>query len=146
MYCILEAGIKLITLKTFDDVTEAYVLKSRLEHEGITCYLHDENTVSVNPLFSQLVGGVKLKIEEKDLGIAASIVQDINENLSTDDSDNVITCPKCNSSNLIAGFKSVKSVKGIFSAIISFLLFVYPFHYNSVFKCKECNLEFKPER
>ena len=116
---------------------------SRLEHEGLNCYLQDENTVSVNPLFSQVVGGIKLKVEENDLALATSILKEIQDNPSTDESDNLIACPKCNSTDLIAGFKSMKSVKGVLSTIVSFLLLVLPLHYKSVYKCKECNFEFK---
>jgi hypothetical protein len=33
----------MITIKTFDNPVEAHILKSRLESEGIHCYLFDEN-------------------------------------------------------------------------------------------------------
>ncbi|QNR23119.1 putative signal transducing protein [Croceimicrobium hydrocarbonivorans] len=40
---------KLISIAEFDAVNEAYVLKSRLESEGISCFLTNENLNSVLP-------------------------------------------------------------------------------------------------
>ena len=64
----------LITFKTFDNSIDAHILKIKLESEGITCFLFDEHMVSVNPLYSQLIGGIKLKINEEDLIHAKNIV------------------------------------------------------------------------
>ena len=55
---------KLLTVKTFTSLSEAYVLKGKLESEGILCFLHDEDIVNMNMFYSQAVGGVKLKVPE----------------------------------------------------------------------------------
>ncbi len=54
------------TLKTFDTAIEAYILKNRLEGEGISCFILDENIVTLNPLFNFAVGGIRLQVDEKD--------------------------------------------------------------------------------
>lgn len=38
---------ELVTIAEFENVNEAYVLKSRLEHEGIQVFLQNENVNSV---------------------------------------------------------------------------------------------------
>ena len=56
----------LITVKIFDNAFEAHLLKTKLENEGIPCYLFDENIVGLNPFYNFAVGGIKLKISEQD--------------------------------------------------------------------------------
>lgn len=57
---------RLITVATFSQPTEAYILKGRLEAEGIPCFLGDEHIIAAQPLYSVAVGGVKLQVTEGD--------------------------------------------------------------------------------
>ena len=132
-----------ITIKTFNSGIEAHIIKNRLESEGITCFIRDENIVTVNPLYNFAVGGVKLDVLETDVEKALSILAEIEEVPYTDHEDEVIHCPQCNSSELYANFVSMKDVRGILSAITAFFLSVFPIYYNSVYKCKHCDHEFK---
>ncbi|MNI99373.1 hypothetical protein D3C73_1584420 [compost metagenome] len=61
----------------------------------------------------------------------------------TNEKNEVIYCPECGSDELYPGFKSVNSVQGILATITSFLLFLMPFYYKTVYKCKKCGAEFK---
>lgn len=132
----------LITFKTFDNSIDAHILKIKLESEGITCFLFDENIVSVNPLYSNLVGGIKLKINEEDLSHAKNIVLELEETPYTTDDEQVIACPKCQSTKIESGYKSMKSIGAVISAIISFLLVIFPLYRKNVYKCLECGNEF----
>lgn len=58
--------MKLITVQTFDNPIDLALLKSKLESEGIKCFVFDEHTVTLQPLLSNGVGGIKLKINEAD--------------------------------------------------------------------------------
>ena len=69
----------MITIKTFDNPVEAHILKSRLESEGIHCYLFDENIVTLNPLYNQMTGGIKLNIMESDISKANEILTEIEK-------------------------------------------------------------------
>ncbi len=133
----------LITIMTFDNSIDTHLLKSKLESEGITCYIFDENMVSLYPLYNITVGGIKLKINESDYDKANEILELINTSKPTDEQGQVIKCPKCESKDLYTGFKSMKGTKGIISIIISFLFMVFPIYYKTVYKCKSCGNEFK---
>ena len=114
IYKILEfiMSNKIITLKTFTHPTEAYPMMSKLEDEGIKCFLDGENTVSANPLLSNAVGGIKLKISETDIKKAMEIFNEIEKKQLTEEIDDdeysiakgfekVETyCPKCESINI----------------------------------------------
>ena len=133
----------LITIRTFDNAIDAHLLKSKLESEGIQCYIQDENTLTLNPLWNYTVGGIKLDIDDSDIEQTESILQELEDTKLTNEEGEAIHCPNCDSTDLYYGYKSMKSASGIISAIISFLLFVLPIHFASVHKCKACGTEFK---
>lgn len=135
--------MKLVTIKTYDDGISAHIAKSTLESEGIMCYIYDENIVTLNPLYNFAVGGIKLKVNEEDIAKAQQFLNSIEHKPYTDNKDEVISCPNCESTDLYSDFKSMKGAKGILSAISSFFFAVFPIYYKSVYKCKQCNTEFK---
>lgn len=71
--------MELITLKTFNSIVEAHVLKSKLESEDIHCFLKDETMMGVNPLFNISLGGVKLMINKEDTDRALEILNSIDD-------------------------------------------------------------------
>jgi hypothetical protein len=132
----------MITIKRFDNAVEAYLLKSRLQNEGIPAFIVDENIVTLMPLYSNLVGGVKLCVSELDVEIATKVLCEIDRAGFTDESGNRISCPRCNSTSFYHGFKTIGSVKGIVAYMVFLFFGVYPLHYDSVKRCKECEYEF----
>jgi DNA-directed RNA polymerase subunit RPC12/RpoP len=135
--------MSLVTVKIFDSGIEAHILKNKLESEGIQSFIHDENIVTLNPLYNFAVGGVKPKVNEEDKERAIEIIREMDDQPYTTDEDEIISCPNCNSTSLYADFKSMKDAKGVFAAITSFVFSVFPIYYQSVYKCKECGTEFK---
>ena len=135
--------MNLITIKTFDNTVDAHILKARLENEAIVCYLFDENIVSINPLYNITVGGIKLKINEIDKSKALEIITEIENTPSTNEKDEKISCPKCNSSNVFLNHRSINGLGAIISVISSFLLTIFPFYFKTIYKCKDCGKEFK---
>ena len=67
-----------VTIRTFDHAMDAHLLKSKLESEGVECFLFDENTVSINPLYGIATGGIKLRVIEEDAERAMAILSDMN--------------------------------------------------------------------
>lgn len=53
---------ELITIFSSNIPVECYILKGRLETEGIPCFIFDEHTISVHPFRAVAIGGVKLKV------------------------------------------------------------------------------------
>lgn len=133
------------TIKTFDNAMETHLLKATLENEGIRCYIFDENIVSINPLFNQTVGGIKLKVESDDYDNANELINRIDNLKIINENGEIVKCPACESEDYYSGYKSMKGYKGIFSMIISFLFFIFPFYFKTVNKCKQCGEEFIPD-
>lgn len=135
--------MKLVTVRTFDSSVDAHIFRSKLESEGIRCFLFDDTMVSLNPIYNVALGGIKLKVGSVDAAKARSIIASIESTPVTDEDGDPLECPKCGSTDLYTGFKSSRGIKGVLSAIASFLFFAYPIYYRSVYRCKKCGTEFK---
>lgn len=135
--------MKLVTVRIFDNPINAHMLKSKLESEGIHVYLQDENTIGIDPLVSNALGGIKLKISENDIEKTRLVLKELDDTPYRDEDDNIAQCPKCESNDLIVGYNSMKGFIQIFSAIISLLLMLFPLYLKTVYKCKKCGNEFK---
>ena len=142
-FLLLGCCMKLVTIRTFDNSVDAHIFRSKLESEGIRCYLFDDAMVSLNPIYNVALGGIKLKVGDEDAWRAKEIIAAVENTPVTNEAGVPVTCPNCGSTDLYIGFKSSKGIRGILSAIFSFLLFVYPVYYKSVYRCKNCGTEFK---
>jgi hypothetical protein len=69
------------TVASFRDLPLAELAKSKLESEGIPCFLANKNLIGINWLYSFALGGVKLQVRKDDAEIAEKI---LNEDFSSD--------------------------------------------------------------
>lgn len=63
-----------ISLSVFDDYVSAHIVLGRLKEEYINCYLQDEYTVTIDPLLSNAIGGIKLMVAEPQVERALAIL------------------------------------------------------------------------
>lgn len=54
--------MEFFVLATYDNYISAHITMGRLQEEGIICWLKDENTVTIDPLLSIAIGGIKLMV------------------------------------------------------------------------------------
>lgn len=77
----------LVTVITFTYQSELMVIRSRLESEGIQCFVENELTAQVQPFYSNAIGGIKLQVKEEDVANAIEILKEggylKDENLKT---------------------------------------------------------------
>jgi hypothetical protein len=50
-----------------------------MEEEGISCWLKDENTVTLNPIWTQAVGGIKLMVAATQVERAREILRNVSK-------------------------------------------------------------------
>ncbi len=67
---------KMITVATFHLPQDAYIIRGRIESEGIFCYLKDELTVQSDNIISNAIGGVKLQVHESDVNRVLPILEE----------------------------------------------------------------------
>jgi hypothetical protein len=74
---------EIITFETFYDPILAEIIRTKLEVNGIPCFLADENMGSIYPAYNQGGGGIKLKVFERDVEKCREIV-DRNDEINED--------------------------------------------------------------
>lgn len=122
---------------------DAHILKAAIEAEGITCYLFDENIMTLNPLFNITVGGIKLSVATNDFEAAKKILTAIYSRPFLDENDAIIQCPTCASTSISMEVLALKSTWTFISVFISLISFIYPIHSKRVNRCNDCQTEFK---
>ena len=97
---------KLITLRQFTSVPEALLAKSILDSEGIECFLADENTIRLDWLLSNAIGGIKLWVKEDDVAKASNLLeQKPSEGFDVEGGEEYKQprCPYCQSADITFG-------------------------------------------
>ena len=119
-------------LRSFDNYLYANILLSRLKEEGFDCYLKDENTVTIDPLLSPAIGGMKLMVRSYDFARASTLLEQIEvEYLAT------ISCPNCGK-NTLQQLKKVSKPKNFFAAILQQLAMGSASQEKIIYKCSNC--------
>ena len=127
--------MEFLPIRAFDNYINASLTLARLDEEGITCYLKDEYTVTIDPLLANAVGGIKLMVHENDFGKAQTLLESYDHDYRT-----ALACPKCGSNNIEFIYKA--GVKNWFTAIASWILGKYPVASDQVYHCYHCDFEF----
>lgn len=65
----------LLTIRQFRDLPEALLAKSVLESAGIECFLGDDNLIRMDWLWSNLLGGIKLRVRQEDAIVASRLLE-----------------------------------------------------------------------
>lgn len=70
------------TIAVFNYQHETVVLKHLLEQEEIPYFFENEMTLSVMPLYSNALGGIKLKVHPEDFEQVQQILDNLNNPLN----------------------------------------------------------------
>ena len=116
---------------------DAHLLMTRLESENIECWLQDENTVTINPIWTNAVGGIKLLVKKEDLDRASEIFTETVNNRRQ-----AVECPNCNGHN-VELVSSPRKVANWLSALTTFFLGDYALAAGKVNHCFDCGHEFE---
>jgi ribosomal protein L37AE/L43A len=131
--------MEFILVKTFANYMEAHIVYGRLEDVGINCWLKDENTVSLNPLWNITVGGIKLMVAENQVAEAKALLQQFDEERRSR-----FVCPQCGSGS-IELVSSNRNAGNWIHTILGFLFGYYP-PVEKIWHCFKCKAEFKEPR
>jgi hypothetical protein len=66
-----------VTIYRATYTSELLIIKGRLEAEGISSLISDENTLNSSPMYSHAIGGARLQVEEKDLRKAQELLLEL---------------------------------------------------------------------
>jgi predicted RNA-binding Zn-ribbon protein involved in translation (DUF1610 family) len=124
-----------IPLRAYDSYIDANLRLQQLEAEGIRAYLQDEHTVTIDPILSNAVGGIKLLVYEEQAERAREIIETLEKEYR-----NSFVCPSCGSHKFHEVTDTKKAVNWL-SAIITYLFGNYAVSVTKVFRCFDCGFE-----
>lgn len=101
----------LISVRRFRDLPEALLAKGSLESSGIESFLTDDNMIRMDWFMSNLLGGIKLAVNEEDVEAATAILDEPAPEIFEVDGVGEYQqprCPECQS--LDVNFKQLSKV------------------------------------
>ncbi len=140
-----------VVYSTYYNPMEAHIIKAKLEDSGFACFLADENVSTIQPLYNQAIGGVKLIVFERDVeAINALLAEDNSLDLESSDevigeeeaADGKTVCEKCGSTNVGYGMATNKKYS-LWAILLAFLTLTPPIKANKCHHCYDCGYEFE---
>ncbi len=128
-----------VLLNTYLNYIDAHIARGVLEGQGINCWLKDENTVTIDPILTNAIGGIKLMVEKESAERAIKILQDLRREQKAS-----LSCPKCGSHN-IEFVTTPRKASNWFSALWGFLTFTVAMPVDKVYHCFDCGHEYNEQ-
>lgn len=97
---------RVVTVRRYQDLTEAFVGRSLLESVGIPAWIADEHLVRMNWFLSNALGGIRLQVDQSDEAAAREILElGIPPTIPYGAEEPYVqpTCPKCSSGEVTLG-------------------------------------------
>ena len=124
----------IVTVKTFDNYFSANIILTRLHAEGVECYLKDETTITIDPILTNAIGGIKLIVKKENARFVRRILQRFEEEYI-----NAATCPKCKAHDFT--YLAKPGVTNFLTAILTTLFASYAVAPEYVYRCGNCRYE-----
>jgi len=130
---------EIVVFRNFENPIEANIVKSKLDAYGIPCFLTEENMANLYPGASSLMNfNVRLHLFAYDIERARNIMEE--NHLALDD-ESTTKCPRCKSSKVERDFPKKFSLT--LTSTLNILFFGIFFPHKKIFRCLECEFEFK---
>jgi hypothetical protein len=128
--------MEFVELRSFDNYIEANIVLLMLQQSNVNCHLKDEHIVTIDPLLSPAVGGMKLMVHHGHVERAWELLNEAEEQYLKS-----ISCPVCKKHTL----KTVavtREYKCKLSALASMVLNGRPVELKKVYQCTSCGYDF----
>ena len=126
-----------IIAQVYSNYIDANIIMGRLEEEGINCWLKDENTVTIDPILTNAIGGIKLMVPESQAERTFELLKQFRS-----EQQSVLKCPRCGSVN-VEFVTTPRKASNWFGVIIGFLFTNYALSGDKVYHCFDCGFEFE---
>lgn len=77
--------LDLVTIATVLDPATAWVIKAKLESEGIYCFVADEHILTIQPWYSYALGGRRIQVRRADIDRAWDVIEEEEVNLESEE-------------------------------------------------------------
>jgi len=126
--------MELVIVKTFDNYFSANIYLTKLQDAGIQCYLKDEYTVTIDPILTNAIGGIKLVTKKEDEEETLSLIKHFDEEYMKS-----VKCPQCGASDFT--YIAKPGVANFLTAILTWMFSSYAIAPEHVYRCGNCGYE-----
>lgn len=126
--------MNMVTLRTFDNYFLANITLTKLQDAGIDCFLKDEHTVTMDPILSNAIGGIKLVVKEENAEEVKQLLQQFDEAYLKS-----VKCPQCGATAINQVNKP--GATNFLTAILTWAFSSYALAPQQVYQCGSCGYE-----
>jgi DNA-directed RNA polymerase subunit RPC12/RpoP len=126
-----------IIAQVFTNYIDANIIMGRLQEEGINCWLKDENTVTIDPILTNAVGGIKLMVPESQAERTFELLRQFRSQKEL-----ILKCPRCGSPN-VQFVTTPRKTSNWIGVIFGFLSMTLALSGDKVYHCFNCGFEFE---
>jgi hypothetical protein len=126
-----------VPLRTFDNYIEANIVLGMLVAFDINAHLKDEQTITIDPLLSPALGGIKLMVHYAQAERAWELLEEAEEQYLKN-----IPCPVCKA-HALKIVSVTKKYKCRLSAVINMLVTGKSVEMVKIYQCAACGYDFK---
>lgn len=126
-----------VAVQSFSNYIDAHIILGRLKNEGIHCWLQNEVTATVIPVWTTAIGGIQLMVSKEQEHRAGLILQTM-----ADEKKLACICPVCHSHD-VAYINTMRKPLNWLSAAITFFLGDYALMPEQRYHCFHCGAEFE---
>lgn len=126
--------MELVVVKTFDNYFLANITLTRLHAAGVECYLKDEYTVTIDPILTNAIGGIKLVVKRKDVRHVMAVLQQYEKEYLQS-----AVCPVCGQAAF--AYVAKPGVANYMTAILTWIFSSYAVAPEYVYQCGNCGYE-----
>ena len=126
-----------VVLKSFTNYIDAHIILGRMQEEGVDCWLNNENTTTIMPIWTTAIGGIQLMVQGEHLQKASDVLKVIEQEKKEN-----ISCPKCNSRD-VEYINTIRKPVNWLSAAATFFLGDYAVMPEQRYHCFKCGEEWK---
>lgn len=120
-------------IASYDNFMVANMTLGLLEENDINCHLKDENIITIDPLLSPAVGGIKLMVADVQYDRALAIIKDAEDIYIKE-----IPCTICKNYSLIAEEK-ISSPQTFWGKLKNQIAYGQTETYQKQYRCNNCN-------
>jgi Putative prokaryotic signal transducing protein len=125
-----------VQISSFDNYINANMQLALLQEEGINCYLKDEYTVTLDPLLSPAIGGMKLMVYEEQSQRAKEIIDEADKEFLLN-----VNCAVCGK-NTLELITEIKKPAGLLQTISFLLINGQAQEVKKYYHCNSCGSNF----
>lgn len=126
-----------VLINAYNNYVDAHIARGVLEEENIECWLQDENTLTIDPILTNAVGGIKLMVIREQAMQAKEILDKLRREAQA-----AHPCPKCGSQN-VDFVSTPRKASNWFMALFTFSFSDKAIAPDMVYHCFDCGHEYE---